>query len=35
MNGFQYRSAAVAVLAIVLMVTAMDTLSARLRARML
>jgi phosphonate transport system permease protein len=34
MNGFQYRSAAVAILAIILMVTAMDTLSARIRARL-
>lgn len=34
MNGFQYRSAAVAILAIVLMVTAMDTFSARVRARL-
>lgn len=34
MNGFQYRSAAVAILAIILLVMAMDSLSARLRARL-
>lgn len=34
MNGFQYRSAAVAILAIILLVSAMDALSARLRARL-
>lgn len=34
MNGFQYRSAAVAILAIILLVSAMDAFSARLRARL-